>query len=98
MIHLEPAVQWRLAMSSAVWLDVLLLASISTMVAYGLMFHFQPRLDPTRAALLYLAEPIFAALFAYVTVGRHLSPIALCGAALLLTANVLVELLAQRRA
>ena len=80
------------------WLDVLLLAVISTMVAYGLMFHFQPRLDPTRAALLYLAEPIFAALFAYVTVGRRLSPIALGGAVLLLTANALVELLAQRRA
>jgi drug/metabolite transporter (DMT)-like permease len=98
LTFLHPAAQWHLATSSTVWPNLLLLVTIATMGAFGLMFHFQPRLDPTRAALLYLAEPIFAALFAYLTVGRHLSPIALCGAALLLTANVLVEFLAQRRA
>jgi drug/metabolite transporter (DMT)-like permease len=96
--HLGPSVQWHLVTSQAVWLNVVLLVSVSTMLAYGLMFHFQPRLDPTRAALLYLAEPIFAALFAYVTVDRRLSAIALFGAALLLTANVLAEVLGQRRA
>jgi drug/metabolite transporter (DMT)-like permease len=96
LTHLGPAVQWHLATSTTVWIDVLLLVVISTMAAFGLMFHFQPRLDPTRAALLYLAEPIFAALFAYLTIGRSLSPIALCGAALLLIANGLVEILARR--
>lgn len=96
LTHLGPAVQWHLVTSRTVWVDLLLLVSIATLGAFGLMFHFQPRLDPTRAALLYLAEPIFAALFAYVTIGRSLSPIAICGAALLLLANILVELLARR--
>ena len=53
-------------------------------------------LDPTRAALIYLAEQIFAALYAYVAVGRTLSLIALFGAGLILAANVLVEVLERR--
>ena len=94
--HLGPAIQWHLATTDMIWLDVLLLVVISTMGAFGLMFYFQPKLDPTRAALLYLAEPVFAALFAYIVAGRTLSFIALCGAVLLLIANVLVEFLARR--
>ena len=69
---------------------------VSTMIAFGLMFYFQPKLDPTRAALIYLAEPIFAALYAYMAVGRTLSTIALLGAGLILAANVLVEILERR--
>jgi drug/metabolite transporter (DMT)-like permease len=69
---------------------------MSTMTAFGLMFYFQPKLDPTHAALIYLAEPVFAALYAYVAVGRALSIIALLGAGLILAANVLVEVLARR--
>jgi drug/metabolite transporter (DMT)-like permease len=94
--HLSPAIQWHLATTDMIWPDVLLLVVISTMGAFGLMFYFQPKLDPTRAALLYLAEPVFAALFAYMVAGRTLSFIALCGAVLLLMANVLVEFLTRR--
>ena len=64
--------------------------------AFGLLFYFQPKLDPTRAALIYLAEPIFAAFYASVAVGRTLSVIALLGAGLILAANVLVEILERR--
>jgi drug/metabolite transporter (DMT)-like permease len=87
---------WHLATTDMIWLDVLLLVVISTMGAFGLMFYFQPKLDPTRAALLYLAEPVCAALFAYIVAGRTLSFMTLCGAVLLLIANVLVEFLARR--
>jgi drug/metabolite transporter (DMT)-like permease len=82
--------------SQGMWLNVVLLVIFSTMAAYGLMFHFQPRIDPTRAALSYLAEPIFAALYAYVAMGRIVSAMATLGAGLILSANVLVELLAWR--
>jgi drug/metabolite transporter (DMT)-like permease len=96
LIHLPPAVQWQLATSHGVWLNMLLLVGISTMLAFGLMFYFQPLLDPTRAALLYLAEPVFAALFAYMVAGRTLSLLAICGAGLLIMANGLAEFLARR--
>jgi drug/metabolite transporter (DMT)-like permease len=93
---LAPQVQWEIITSAGIWLHVVLLIVISTMTAFGLMFYFQPKIDPTRAALVYLAEPIFAALYAYVAVGRTLSTIAVIGAGLILAANVLVEWLERR--
>jgi drug/metabolite transporter (DMT)-like permease len=93
---LTPVVQWEIVSSSGIWLNMMLLIVISTMTAFGLMFYFQPKIDPTRAALVYLAEPIFAALYAYLAVGRTLSPVAVVGAALILAANALVECLKWR--
>lgn len=92
----QPALQWTLLLSEGLWVELLLLVGVSTLLAFGCMFHFQPRLDPTRAALLYLAEPVFAALFAYLVTGQGLSPMALAGAALLLLANGGVEWWAKR--
>jgi drug/metabolite transporter (DMT)-like permease len=89
-------IQWAIFTSSELWLYVVLLIVVSTMAAFGLMFYFQPKLDPTRAALIYLAEPVFAAFYAYMAVGRTLSVIALLGAGLILAANVLVEILERR--
>jgi drug/metabolite transporter (DMT)-like permease len=89
--------QWATLTRDGMWMNIALLIVFSTMIAFGLMFTFQPKLDPTRAALVYLAEPIFAALFAYVAVGRGLSPIALWGAIMILAANALVELIEWRQ-
>lgn len=50
-----------------------------------------------RAALVYLAEPTFAALYGYAAAGRVLSAMAICGAGLILAANVFVEGLERRR-
>jgi drug/metabolite transporter (DMT)-like permease len=85
--------QWDMVISSGLWVYLVLLIIISTMTAFGLMFYFQPQIDPTRAALIYLAEPVFAALYAYMAVGRTLGTMALGGAGLILAANVLMELL-----
>jgi drug/metabolite transporter (DMT)-like permease len=68
-----------------------------TVGAFGLQTHFQPRLDPTRAALLYLAEPIFAATYAWIVAGSALSTTACAGAGLILAANALVEVIQSRR-
>lgn len=96
---LAPQMQWAILTHDGMWINLVLLIVFSTMIAFGLMFYFQPRLDPTRAALVYLAEPVFAALFAYVAVGRTLSLIALLGAGMILAANMLVEVIGwhQRR-
>ena len=96
LIPLTPQVQWQLVTNSGIGLYLVLLVAISTMTAFGLMFYFQPKIDPTRAALIYLAEPVFASLYAYLTVGRALSPVAMLGAGLILAANMLVEVLERR--
>ena len=70
--------------------QTLLLSTLTTVGAFGLMMHFQPRIDPTRAALIYLAEPVVASLWAWYTAGRSLTALAAVGAALIIAANVMV--------
>jgi drug/metabolite transporter (DMT)-like permease len=79
-----------------VWIHLLLLIFLPTLISFGIMSYFQPRVDPSRAALIYLMEPIFAAAYAWIAVGRSLGPIELIGASLILAANAVVEILAQR--
>ena len=68
-----------------------LLTVLVTCVAYGLMYLYQPRLDPSRAAVIYLSEPVFAAAFAWAVMGETMTPAALCGAGLILVANLIAE-------
>jgi len=82
-----PALMWNL----------LPLVLLPTMLSFGIQMFFQPKLDPSRAALIYLLEPVFAAVFApwHYPYSWHY-PISFqiqkwLGAALILFANVLVE-------
>jgi drug/metabolite transporter (DMT)-like permease len=79
-----------------VWLNVLLLTLFPTLGAFSLLNHYQPKLDPTRAALIYLIEPVVAATYAWAVAGRRLGLITVAGAALILIANFVVEVLAAR--
>jgi drug/metabolite transporter (DMT)-like permease len=80
-----------------VWLNVALLTLFPTVGAFTLLNLYQPRLDPTRAALIYLVEPIIATGYAWVMVDRTLDAYTVVGAGLILAANVVVEVLAARR-
>jgi drug/metabolite transporter (DMT)-like permease len=75
-----------------VWPRLVLLVVFPTLGGYGLLTFFQPRVDPTRASLIYLVEPVFAAAFAWVVMGRGMDGQAMAGAVLILAANALVEL------
>lgn len=90
---LRPRVILHVLRVQDVWLNLLLLTTFTTLTAFGLLTHFQPRLDATRAALIYLLEPIFAAIYAAFAMHALPSPLAMFGAALILIANVLVELI-----
>jgi len=93
----RPAAAWTILNSSAaVWGNLLLLVAFPTVGAFTLLNFFQPKMDATRAALIYLMEPIVAAAYAYVVIGRTLHRLGLVGAALILAANVLVEVLSAR--
>ncbi len=71
--------------------NLLLLSLLTTMAAFGLLTHFQPRLEPTRATLIYLMEPVIAAVYAAAAAGHAIGPVAIAGAALILCANLFVE-------
>jgi drug/metabolite transporter (DMT)-like permease len=94
---LAPSRVVDLMLHRAIGLNVVLLAMMASCGAFGLQFRFQPYLDPTRAALLYLLEPIFAFIVAGVLTGRWLDARGTIGAVMILLANVLVELLQARR-
>ena len=76
---------------------VTLLAVLVSMGSFGIQFRFQPDLDPTRATLIYLVEPIFASAYAWIATGRRLSTTGICGAGMILAANVIVEVLQKRK-
>ena len=73
------------------------LAVFCTVVTMSLLARYQPHLDPSRAALLYVLEPAFAALFSWMLMGERFGGWKGVGCALLLASNVLVEVLPRRR-
>jgi len=89
---MDPAAVNNILSDRQVWVHLVLLVLLPTIVSFGLMFYFQPRVDPTRATLIYLTEPIFAATYAWILVGRRLGIMQTVGAGLILAANLLVEL------
>jgi drug/metabolite transporter (DMT)-like permease len=88
---------WLIPFSAPLRLDLALLICVATIMAFGLMIFYQPMIDPTRAAMIYLTEPVFAATFAFWFRARSLSSSAVAGAILILSANALVEWLDARK-
>ncbi len=74
----------------AVMRDVLLLTLLSTILATHLMSFYQPRVPASRAALIYLLEPVFAAALSIVVGHDLLSERLLLGGILILGGNALV--------
>ncbi|CAN5409754.1 DMT family transporter [soil metagenome] len=95
--HAGGRMDWGFVLAAPAWPRLLLLVCFPTVAAFGILTHFQPRIDATRASLLYLFEPVFAAIYDYIENGRMLIPIALAGATLIIVANVLVEVWSRRK-
>jgi len=76
----------------AVLRDVLLLTLLSTILATHLMSTYQPRVPASRAALIYLLEPVFAAGLSVIIGHDEVTGRLLWGGALILSGNALVEL------
>ncbi|HEY1686460.1 MAG TPA: DMT family transporter [Tepidisphaeraceae bacterium] len=94
---LSPARALQLIVAPGIGWNLLLMVLLVTIGSFGLQTYFQPRVDPTRAVLLYLCEPIFASVYAWIIAGRGLGKTAVVGALLILCANALVELLQSRK-
>ncbi len=93
---LWPATAGHILAQPLVWQNLALLILLPTIGSFGIMMFFQPRIDPSRAALIYLLEPVFAAAYAWIAIGRKLGLMELLGAGLILAANLLVEALSLK--
>lgn len=71
---------------------ILLTGILATTGTTWLQLRFQPRVDATRAALIYATEPAFAALFSWLVLRETLQGLAWAGGALILAGMVLSEL------
>jgi drug/metabolite transporter (DMT)-like permease len=79
-----------------VWPIVLYLALFATILTFSLMLALQPHTTPTRAALIYSLEAVFAALFSWVWVGEVPSASVWIGGGLMCAAVAVLELSAAR--
>jgi len=68
-----------------------LTALLATVGTTWLQLRFQPRVDATRAAILYATEPLFAAAFSWAILGERLGGAAWAGAGLILGGMLLSE-------
>jgi drug/metabolite transporter (DMT)-like permease len=78
----EPAQRWRLAVMTVV----------STALAFHWMNVYQPRVTASRAALVYLLEPLFAAVVSVQTGHDRWTLELIAGGGLIVAGNLLVEL------
>ena len=72
--------------------DVLLMTLLATVIAFHWMNKYQPRVSASRASLIYLLEPVFAAAFSVLWGYDTLSGRLLLGGGIILGGNLLVEL------
>lgn len=75
------------------WRGIGILIGGPTLIAFGLMTVYQPRISAVRAALIYLLEPVFASVFAWFWSGSRMTSGMIIGGGLILIANAVVELL-----
>src|SRR5262249_30421425 len=79
--------------------DVILLTLLSTVIGTFLLTAFQPRVPASRAALIYLTEPVFAAVISVFVGHDKVTQRMLVGGFLILGGNALAAIpawLAQR--
>jgi drug/metabolite transporter (DMT)-like permease len=90
----RPWVEWTLSMvgQPGMLFDLALLTIFSTVLAFHWMNVYQPRVTASRAALIYLLEPVFGSIFSVAASQDELTMRLLVGGGLILAGNLLVEL------
>lgn len=96
----EPT-SWPTEWTSSLISAFIITAVFATAYAFWAMTTFQNRTTPTRAALIYTLEPVFAAIFSVWLAGDRLSAIGWFGGAMIVFGMVVAEVwpfLSERRA
>ncbi len=95
----EPT-SWPQAWTGSLIFAFVITAVFATAYAFWAMTTFQNRTTPTRAALIYTLEPVFAAIFSVWLAGDRLTAIGWSGGALIVAGMIVAEvwpLLAAKR-
>lgn len=92
---LEPV---RISWTPAVWIALAVTSIFATALAFLVQTWAQRWTSPTRTALIFAMEPVFAWMTSYLLIGEILSLRAVIGAALILAGILTAELKPFRRA
>lgn len=79
----------------SIW-SIIFMALFCTIVAYGVQNKMQPMTNPVHAAIIFLAEPVFSAIFS-LFIGDRLSGKTLVGCLLILLGMVIINIRNIRR-
>jgi drug/metabolite transporter (DMT)-like permease len=88
----------RLAVTPELCFALLATALFATTGTTWLQLRFQPKVEPTRAALIYATEPLFATFFSFLFTGESLPAKGWAGGGLILAGMVLSELSSRESA
>lgn len=86
----EP-VSWPQRWTGSLVSAIIITSVFATVFAFWAMTTYQQRTTPTRAALIYTLEPVFAAIFSVWLAGDRLSMLAWSGGALILAGMIVAE-------
>lgn len=75
-----------------VWISILILAILATTVAFVIQTTMQRHTTATHTALIFTAEPVFSAIFAFVIAGEILTTGGIFGSLLILLGMLISEL------
>lgn len=82
----------EIAHETLAWAPLLWLVLPGTVLAIWAVNRFQKDIDPTRAAVIYTLEPVFAAVFSYLFYEERFTRGMLLGASVLVAGNLVAEL------
>jgi drug/metabolite transporter (DMT)-like permease len=82
---------------STVWSALVVTSLVASALGFFVQTFAQRHAPPSRTALILASEPAFAGLFGWLLAGERLSPLALLGATLILTAIVALEVVGRLR-
>ena len=85
---------WRLlglGFPLGIWGAFLAVATVGTVVPFGLFISGLKYLPPTQASIVSMLEPVVAAVVAYLLLGETLIPLQIVGGALVLAGVVMVQ-------
>jgi drug/metabolite transporter (DMT)-like permease len=82
---------------ATVWSALLVTSLVASAVGFFVQSYAQRYASPARTALILASEPAFAGLFGFLLAGERLSPVAWCGAILILLAIVAVDAIPRLR-
>jgi drug/metabolite transporter (DMT)-like permease len=80
-----------------VWTALLVTAALATAFAFFAQTFFQAYTTPTRVALIFSMEPVFAALSSYILIGEKLTSASVIGCAFIFLGMIFAELPVKKK-